>query len=136
MSKIVTYFTDPIAPASSSWVVAAFIVCGVIAFLGFIIPPALHVKRKQPRHIFDVLYPLANVMRIGGLVGLLLLFLRNQQLSPFQYRGWLYVATLAFLGWVIYVVRGYSTVLPKVVDKKKEEDSYTKYLPKPKRKKI
>ena len=133
MNLVSTYFSDPVAPATSTLVVAGILASGIALIIGLLIPIICHLFRRKEKPVWMLWRSLAGVARLGGIVYLLLFFLRYQGLRPFNYRGWVFVALIPFIIWIVVIIRRHLALKPMVRFESDLQDRYHKYLPKPKR---
>lgn len=130
---IQTYFTDPIAPATSLFVTGGLIASAVIIVIGLLTPIFLHIIRRKEKPVWVLWRNFGAVARLAGLVYLILFFLRYQGLYPFNYRGWVFVALIPFVTWTIILIRRYLAIKPQLKEEAQLYNRFHKYLPQSKR---
>ena len=71
-----------------------------------------------------------------GFTGLLLLFFRYQGLIYLSTRIYFYFLLFGFLAWLVYILRHLKSIRPMSSEQTIRQESYDKYLPRPKRKRV
>lgn len=75
-------------------------------------------------------------LRWLGFIGLVLTFFRYQGIPFLSLRIYFYILALGFLAWLATIVRSFKLLTVKQIEEIKRQETYDKYLPRPKRKRV
>lgn len=128
---ISSYLTSgPVSPDSVSVRVGigVAVVCLVIGIVAALFDSRIPLLRNS------LIQKLAIMARWGGGLMLILLFLENQDVEPFDMRIWPVLVALPLIVYFIFSVVTYRKTIPLQVKENMRRETYEKYLPTKKKK--
>ena len=90
------------------------------------------LKTKIPAYA-PMQFKMFNLFFYSGLIGLMLIFFRWQEISYLGSRLFMIVLLGGFIIWSLYLIFYRVKVIPKAIIRFREKENFNKYLPNPKR---
>ncbi len=123
------YLLDPRPTYNFEFTWPVLIIFGIIFLAGIILATPIGKRFVWSNRI-------GQWLRWLGFLGLVLLFFRYQGIPFLSIRIYYYVLVLAFLAWLSVIIRDLKQVKVKHSEEIKRQETYDKYLPRPKRKRV
>lgn len=131
LSVISSYLlSGPVSPDSVS-IRVGLGVAGACFLIGII---AVLFSYRVPAFRNSLIRKLALAARWGGGLMLILLFLEQQDIEPFDMRLWPALIALPLIGYCLFSVVTYRKAIPILIKENVRRERYEKYLPTKKKK--
>jgi len=124
------YLFSATPPLDNELTITLAIIFGVIIFLGIIIIAILAKKARRIPPYQDLKDRVANTFINFGIIGLMLVFFRWQEIPYLSAPILVLILIIVFLIYLSYTIMFWRRTTVKEIIKFKKEKAYRKYLPK------
>ncbi len=123
----IRYLLDPKPSYNFAFFVPTFVVMSIAFIVGIVLATAYF-----RRYVWSEM--IGQWLRWFGFTGLILLFFRYEGIPFLSIRIYFIILTLGFFVWLIMILRNFRLIRESQIEKARRQESYDKYLPRPKRK--